>query len=135
MNAEEEKTKCEICGHEMVHFHEGSNGGEKCPNCGWGYVTTMFPDTIADETIYGIYLLGPQTASRAALKTVSEIINSNYLAAKKALDSESGNLLIAECALKIKRFARSLNEVGVRYEIRPPFPHDVDDHSDDNYVV
>ena len=132
---EETTSKCEICGHEMVHFHKGSNGGEKCPNCGWGYVTTMFPDTIADETIYGIYLLGPQAASRAALKTVSEIINSNYLAAKRALDSESGNLLIAGCALKIKRFARSLNEVGVRYEIRPPFPHDLDDHSDDNYSV
>ena len=132
---EKDTSKCEICGHEMIPFHKGSEGGMRCPNCGCCVVTTMFPDAVADETIYGIYLLGPQVANRAALKAVSEIINSNYLAAKKALDGESGNLLIAGCALKIKRFARSLNEVGVRYEIKPPFPHDLDDHSDDNYVV
>lgn len=78
---------------------------------------------------------GPQKAGKEALKTVSEIIGSNYLAAKKALSSEFGNLIISAQALKIKRCACALDGAGVRYEIRPAFPYDIYDHSDDDCAI
>ncbi len=66
------------------------------------------------------------------MRVISEIIGSNYLAAKKALSAESGNLLIA---LRIKHFARALSSVGLRYEIKPSFPYDIDEPTGDDYVI
>ena len=106
-----------------------------CPKCGWNVVTTISPEIVEDEKEYGIYLDGPQNASREALKVVPQIIGSNYLAAKKVLSAEPGSLLIADKALRIKRFARALNGAGLRYEIKPSSPYDINDPSGDDYEV
>ena len=127
--------KCDKCGTEMNVVRTDYELMIVCPKCGWNVVTTVSPEIVEDEKEYGIYLDGPQNASREALKVVSQIIGSNYLAAKKALSAEPGSLLIADKALRIKRFARALNGAGLRYEIKPSFPYDINDPSGDDYEI
>ena len=127
--------KCDKCGAEMNAVRTEGELMAVCPKCGWNAVTTVSPEIVEDEKEYGIYLDGPQNASGAALKVVSQIIGSNYLAAKKVLSAEPGNLLIADKALRIKRFARALNGAGLRYEIKPSFPYDLNDPSGDDYEI
>jgi predicted nucleic acid-binding Zn-ribbon protein len=127
--------KCDKCGTEMNVVRTDYELMVVCPKCGWNVVTTVSPEIVEDEKEYGIYLDGPQNASREALKVVSQIIGSNYLAAKKALSAEPGSLLIADKALRIKRLARALNGADLRYEIKPSFPYDLNDPFGDDYEI
>lgn len=49
--------KCDKCGTEMNVVKTSRELKLVCPNCGCNLVTTISPDSVEDETIYGIYLL------------------------------------------------------------------------------
>lgn len=127
--------KCEKCGTTMEAIHEGSGITIKCPKCGWNIATTTSPVIVQDETNYFIYLCDSCKASIERLKVVSEIVGGNFLEAKRYLSGEIKTALLHGEALRIKRAARLLKTAKINYKIMPTFPYDLEDHSDDDYII
>ena len=48
--------KCVKCGHEMLDHSTAQTICLECPNCGWGFATTLSQPLNEDMTDYEIYL-------------------------------------------------------------------------------
>ena len=51
-----EKIVCEKCGAEMHIVRDSYQMGMKCPNCGWGWVTTYNEPIEVDYSVYHVVL-------------------------------------------------------------------------------
>ena len=115
---------CENCGHEMEYFQQGHSCGWTCPVCGNGIATSYFEPIELDETNYTI-TIHSQEPALDGIKIVARIAECNFLEARKYL--LSGTLSLSEKAMKIREWARLLNDSHVSYAIEPDFPYPVND--------
>lgn len=113
---------CEECGNEMIWFRDGSVQGWKCPDCQWSVLTTCIDEIYSDMTVYSIYLIQHQVASKEQLNMVSKIANVNYIQARKMLN-ESKVLLCRGSAIETKDNLNKLRAFGLQYQVKPEFNH------------
>lgn len=118
-----EKNKCEKCGHVMVEYETDTCEGMRCPNCGWGWVTTLFNPIELDQTIYTVKFDIIANPSKEQLKTVSKMLNVNFLVTAKLL--KDGNASFSGTALEIKNKANDLKKSNIHYSISPDFQYEI----------
>lgn len=113
---------CEKCGTEMEYFEEGSSCGQKCPNCGWGVVTTKLNPIFADENVYAMRLLSENEVNGLTLKAISKVCGVNYIAAKDIIEKGCETIFSGRASEVVGKKAL-LDEGGVKYTITPAWPH------------
>ena len=119
-----EKIICEKCGAEMRAYQEGRTGGMLCPQCGWGWATTITPAIDADETLYTVKISKPGKITNDMIKLYAKLSVTNYLQAKQAL--EEGNAEISGLATDIQKILPRLYETGLEFSITPEYPYGID---------
>lgn len=118
-----EKIICEKCGNEMVSFIRGSSRGVECLKCGWGLATTYIKPIKTDDTNYILSIPAINEPNIDHIKAVSKILNVNFLKSKSLL--QKGNTTIEDTAVKIRDYARLLNEKSIQFAITPDFPYEI----------
>lgn len=117
-----DKIICEKCGTTMVPIDPDKPVGMKCPNCGWGWVTSYIEPILEDQTEYKIILDCGNKACVNELKAISEVAGCNYLQAK-SLITESPKELAKGIAIDIARCIEVLDKASVRYHVDPEWPY------------
>lgn len=116
-------TTCPECGNdEAICIVEGSSLVFKCLCCGWSVATSWTDPINEDETTYVIKLLPRNSATKPVLSAIAKVMETNFLGAKKALDSEVGLNLFEGGAVEIRARAEALRSAGVYFEIIPEYP-------------
>lgn len=118
-----EKIICEKCGNEMVSFIRGSSCGVECLKCGWGLATTYIEPIKTDETNYTLSIPTISEPNIDHIKAISNILNVNFIRSKSLL--QEGNASITDKAVKIRDYARLLNEKAIQFTITPDFPYEI----------
>lgn len=113
---------CENCSSEMTYFQKGMSCGWECPNCSRNIVTTYISPIYADKNTYTIRLCPGQTPSVDSLKVISEIINENYLSAKKLMESAPAAVFGGR-ASEVCRIKEQLEKADIKFFIEPDFPY------------
>ena len=120
-------TICEKCGSKMLSIDplpyedQLSTCGMKCPNCGWGWVTTYCPPILTEETVYEIGVL-KQDPDISTIKAVSKAINCNLLQARDILIN-APKIVYRGKALEVKGIKKIFTENDVKFFIAPDFPY------------
>ena len=116
-----EKIVCEKCGAEMHIVRDSYQMGMKCPNCGWGWVTT-YNEPI--EVDYGVYrvILDSKDTSLANVKLVASIVNCNYLRAKRIIENAPSEIFSGK-AVDVREIRDRLVQAGMAFRIEPDFPY------------
>lgn len=127
-----EKIICEKCGNEMENHSYNDSIHIECPNCGWGWATTTYDQSLDDTTAYEIWILPGNAHSAEILKTIAKIAHINILQAKKLLNKSEPTKLYPysnyPCNTlnrihEIKEFARILQTRNIQFYISPSFPY------------
>ena len=118
-----ENIACEKCSHIMVKYKTDTCEGMKCPNCGWGWVTTRDDLISLDETLYNIKIDCRIKPSNEQLKVLSSVLNVNYLAINKLL--KEGNISFSGKAIEIKDKLVVLKNSGICFSIFPDFKYEI----------
>ncbi|HLO87738.1 MAG TPA: hypothetical protein VK203_22405 [Nostocaceae cyanobacterium] len=113
---------CEQCGSPMEVRREGSTQGLYCTNCDWSVVTTYIPAIILDETLYKVSILNGDAQNKQHIRAVAQIVNVNFLAARKLLQEQSPLIVFRGDAKEVVRVREVLSMAGLVYEITPEFP-------------
>ena len=113
-----DKIICEKCGTEMVPIDPDKPVGMKCPECGYGWVTSHIEPKLEDVTVYSIILEQGNEPSVEAIKAVSNVANCNFIRAK-AMIVGAPQKMIEGRAVDIERYAKLLDEASVKYYIEP----------------
>ena len=119
----DEKIICEKCGNEMIYFIRGSSCGTECLKCGWGLVTTYIEPIKIDETNYTLSIPTIDEPDIDHIKAISKILNVNFIKSKSLL--QEGNATITDKAIKIRDYARLLNDSSIQFTITPNFPYEI----------
>ncbi len=126
--------KCVKCGHEMLDHSTAQTICLECPNCGWGFATTLSQPLNEDMTDYEIYLNPGNPETMEHIKQISALCHVSYLQAKKLLSSKEPVLIYkaeqeAASSLskagKVLQIAGCLEESSLRYTIIPEFPYEI----------
>lgn len=117
---------CEQCGSLMESRREGMSAGLYCTNCDWSVVTTYSPPILLDETLYKISILNGDAHNKQHIKTVAQIVNVNFLAARKLLQQQSPLIVLIGIAKEVVKVQEVLSMAGLVYEIIPNFPWQLD---------
>ncbi len=117
------KIACEKCSHIMVEYKTDTCEGMKCPNCGWGWVTTRDDLISLDETLYNVKIDCRIKPSNEQLKVLSNVLSINYLAISKLL--KEGNISFSGKAIEIKDKLAVLKNSGIRFSIFPDFKYEI----------
>lgn len=113
---------CEKCGACMEYFEEGSSCGQRCPECGWGVVTTKPNPLFEDTAVYAVSLLSGNEVNGETLKAISRACGVNYLAAKDIVEKPDNPIFTGK-AWEVLEKKLILDEGNVAYEITPEFVH------------
>lgn len=126
--------KCEKCGHEIADRSTAQTICLECPNCGWGFATSLSQPLDEDMTDYKIYLNPGNTETMEHIKLISAICHVNYLQARKLLSSQKPVLIYkaeqeAASSLskagKVLQAAKCLKESSLEFSIIPDFPYEI----------
>lgn len=117
-----DKNICEKCGAEMVPIDSDKPIGMKCPECGWGWVTSYIEPKLADATEYSIHLAQGNDPSVEAIKAVSKVANCNFMQAK-ALITEAPQQIAEGRAVDIESCIIVLDKASVKYSIEPEWTY------------
>ena len=118
-----ENIKCEKCGHTMVEYETDTCEGMRCPNCGWGWITTKHDSIDLDESVYNVSIDCDPKPSKEQLKVLSNVLNANYLVVNKLL--KEGNLSFNGNASEVKDKLKKLQDAGISFSISPDFPYKI----------
>ncbi|AFZ26623.1 hypothetical protein Cylst_4545 [Cylindrospermum stagnale PCC 7417] len=113
---------CEKCGSQMEIRQEGSTQGLFCTNCDWSIVTTYIPETQRDETLYEVSIINGDAQNKQHIRTVAQVANVNFLAARKLLQERSPFVVFRGNAKEVVRVREVLSMPELVYEITPEFP-------------
>ena len=116
-----EKYVCEKCGAKMRSVQTPYSLGMECPNCGWGWISTYNEPIYEDENEY-LVILESKESSFADVKTVSSIVNCNFIQAKKIIESAPVEIYCGD-AIKVREIKEKLDQNNVAYRIEPKFPY------------
>lgn len=125
--------KCEKCGHEIADRSTAQTICLECPNCGWGFATSLSQPLDEDMTDYKIYLNPGNTETMEHIKLISAICHVNYLQARKLLSSQKPVLIYKaeqeasslSKAGKVLQAAKCLKESSLEFSIIPDFPYEI----------
>ena len=116
-----EKIVCEKCGAEMHIVRDSYQMGMKCPNCGWGWVTTYNEPIEVDYSVYHV-VLDSKDGSLVNVKLVASIVNCNYLRAKRIIENSPSEIFSGK-AVDVREIRDRLVQAGVAFRIEPDFPY------------
>ncbi len=116
-----EKIVCEKCGAEMHDIQTSYTLGMKCPNCGWGWVTTYNEPIEVDYSVYHV-VLDSKDSSLVNVKLVASIVNCNYLRAKRIIENSPSEIFSGK-AVDVREIRDRLVQAGVAFRIEPDFPY------------
>ena len=117
-----EKILCEKCGAEMIPIDSSKPIGMKCPECGWGWVTTYIEPKFEDETVYSIFLEQGNEPDVKTVKTVAKVAGCNFIQSKTIIAKAPQKLAEGQAA-DIEKFVASLDEASIKYYIVPNWPY------------
>ena len=115
--------KCEKCGCVMQEYETDTCEGAKCPNCGWGWVTTRRDPLLEDQVIYEVKIVPNDSLSKKKLVTVSELFGINYLESSKMLKTGSGTF--SGRADDIIKKLKKLKDNDIAFSVTPDFPYEI----------
>jgi len=124
MNEQISDSKCEWCGSKTEYKIQGSCQGMYCTNasCAWAVITTYIPEFARDRTLYKVYLVDPDSASKNQIQFAAKVRNCNFLAAKRFV--ESNETVLAEgLATEVLRINELAAEFGVNINVEPECIH------------
>ena len=113
---------CENCGGQIEVRREGSTQGLFCTRCDWSLVTTYLPEIVSDETLYELSVTSGDYNSEQHIKTVAQLKDINFLAARKLLQTQLSFVVLTGKASQLMSIKEALQLAGLSYEIQPPFP-------------
>ena len=116
------KTICEKCGSEMLPIDPDRPAGMKCPECGWGWVTSYIEPKLEDVTVYSIIVEEGNNLGVEAVKAVSKVANCNCIKAKEMMIG-APQCIAESRAVDIERSMKLLEEASVKYTIEPEWPY------------
>ena len=116
-----DKVICEKCGSEMVALNESYSVGMECPNCGWGWVTTVVDPLFEDTTVYTIVLQKGNPSTKAVLKAISLVTGLNYLQIRDIIDEAPVSLVEGKAPAILKK-CEQLERGSVKYQVVPECP-------------
>ena len=112
----DEKIICQKCGRSMTTFHERGSIGMKCPNCGWGWVTSMAALSY-DPQKYHITIAPCAAPNVISIKAMSQACACNFLEAReKLLHGHTFTELSSADAAKI---SGTLKSGHIAFELMP----------------
>lgn len=117
-----DKVLCDKCGTEMIPVDSERPVGMKCPNCGWGWVTSYIDPIKEDETIYEIELEEDNQATKDNIRLISEISNMNFLEAKCLLENAPESFVSGK-ATDINDAVIRLKVTGINFTVTPEYPY------------
>ncbi len=117
-----EKVLCDKCGAEMIPVDPERPVGMKCPNCGWGWVTSYIDPIKEDETIYEISLEEGNQVTKDNIRLVSEISDVNFLEAKRLLENAPKSFISGK-AVDINDAVIRLKVTGINFTVTPEYPY------------
>lgn len=113
---------CPDCGGQIEIRVEGSTGGQYCMRCDWAVVTTHLPQIVYDANSYKLEIAGGDHRSEVHLRTVAQLLGVNWLEARKLLLEQVPFEILTDSATNVAKARDTLEDVGLRYTISPPFP-------------
>lgn len=117
-----EKVICEKCGTEMIPVDPERPVGMKCPKCGWGWVTSYVDPIQEDESVYEISLEANNIITKDNIKLISEVVNVNYLEAKRVIES-SPCIIMSGRAVSVKDAIERFKAADIKFTVCPEFPY------------
>ena len=117
-----DKIICEKCGAEMVPIDTDKPIGMKCPECGWGWVTSYIEPKLEDVTVYSIILEQGNEPGVEVLKAVSKVANCNFIQAKAMITGAPQSMTEGR-AVDIERCIELLDKASVKYYIDPEWTY------------
>ena len=117
-----DKVLCDKCGTEMIPVDSERSVGMKCPNCGWGWVTSYIDPIKEDETIYEISLEEGNQVTKDNIRFVSEISDVNFLEAKRLLENAPKSFISGN-AVDINDAVIRLKVTGINFTVTPEYPY------------
>ena len=117
-----DKVLCDKCGAEMIPVDPERPVGMKCPNCGWGWVTSYIDPIKEDETIYEISLEEGNQVTKDNIRLVSEISDVNFLEAKRLLENAPKSFISGK-AVDINDAVIRLKVTGINFTVTPEYPY------------
>lgn len=120
-----DKILCEECGAEMVPIDPDKPIGMKCPECGWGWVTSYIEPKLEDVTVYSIFLEQGNEPGVESIKAVSKVANCNFIQAKQMIIGAPQRMAEGR-AVDIERYVTLLNKASVKYYIEPEWTYEND---------
>ncbi len=117
-----EMSICEICGGPAEIRNEGSTQGLFCEKCAWSVVTTCLPEILRDEILYDVTVISGEFKNEQHIKTTAKLTGTNFLAARKLLQTESSFVVFKGNASRVSSVRDVLNLACMTYEIQPSFP-------------
>ena len=115
---------CEKCGGKMIRTIDAEHftQGWACPTCGWGVVTTYFPEIDVDATEYSLYIRNISIINVERIRVIAELASVNFPRAKEMLEKKEVCILKAK-APKIKEGIDKLKELNVDFIVKPFFKY------------
>lgn len=113
---------CPECKSATVSKIEGDTLLIECPECGWLIVSSCIDPIYEDTTEYEILIGANNQTTKDLLKVVTSIAGSNFISAKKIIESP-GTILIKGQAPQIKEAAINLLKAKMNFDIVPNFPY------------
>lgn len=115
--------KCLSCGENMICKIEEHTLVWKCPKCGDGIATTYFEPIETDDIEYSISISAISNPDINQIKLVSNILNVNFIKSKSLL--QKGSATITDRAIKVRDYAKLLDEKSILFTITPNFPYEI----------
>lgn len=113
-------SKCPNCNSDLIQEIESSTLTIICINCDW-YVTSSHIDHIND-TKYKIILEKGNLPSKKNIKTISQVMNYNFLQAQKVIESDCP-IIVEDTVSGIIEQIEKLDKTNIKYSITPNFPY------------
>lgn len=113
---------CEKCGNDMKCFNKDSLFCWECTHCGWKIATTCIDKIFSDENKYTVKLIQVKNFNISAIKTISKIVNCNYIEAKKLIQSVP-TVIFNGTAVETDKIKEKLENLDIIFTIIPDFPY------------
>lgn len=117
-----EKNVCPECGAELISEDRKGATLCKCSKCEWAVVSTLESEESLDETIYTVYLLADELATKDKLLKIGKITGWNIIKTKHVL-SEEKTYVTEGIASELSDIIKVLRDNEIKHIVEPAYKY------------
>lgn len=117
-----ENNVCPECGAEIIEENREGATLCKCSKCEWAIVSTLESEESLDETIYTIYILADELATKDKMLKIGKIVGWNIIKTKHAL-SEVKTYVTEGTASELSDIIKALRDNDINHSVEPEYKY------------